>query len=761
VSFWEWLKMALATLSVRLDINPDGTGDTEYPTGTKPPGVGTASWGDLSALSAAIAQRTTGTAFSHNIRQYLTGTAAPAATLSLATVSGDNAAAEGWAISGDTLTHPGNNPGAGFFKLGATVASNTVFSDALSWAWVNPATDTLGPTVPTGLTGTPGVGGIVWSWDASSDPQDGLIAAAGVEEYDFELNGAVTVVPGVQGLSGALSVTNIGAVSPAPSAVQDGRNWTLTAAGLGIDTTADECGFLGRQVSGDCTVIAKIFSIAGTGTNFAPGGVMIRESAAAGAKYVALYQWLAAQNQGIQGKYRINTNGPRANLATVAGTTTPRWLKLDRAGDLFTLSYSTDGRAWVEMSTQTVPMAAVVQVGAFASAMQAGNVITVAVHELNINTAPRLTRSQTTSAATSARVRVRDLAGNVSDWSALSDAVSPITAVAKKWHPGHYIRTSTDQTITSADVAAVNASTHVKGAQVQVWWGTLEPTRGNYNLQLIRDLLNTLPSTKRLIIEVVDRTNDGNTPGGALPAYLATEPGGGGGWHVKGDGIGVAAKIWLEPIANRLIVLHQAIAAEFDTNPRVELVVVTKESSITGANTSPDFSKSALAAQLIRISQAVSAFYTHTNCIARTNFLKDFASQLIAGHNAAGVGHGGPDVPPEPHAETDGGEVWRGLNTDPANGTPIDYRGTLPCAYTAASIPYTTTGAKDTKPGGAGYTAAELYDHAQNKLRVTHLAWVRRESGSAQWTAHILPLILANPNTYTAVPTRYTAVDTT
>jgi hypothetical protein len=762
---WAWLKMALAKLSLRLTVNPDGTGDTAFPSGDKPPGPATASWGDLTALSALIAQRTTGTSFSHDIRQYLTGTASSTAVLSVTPTSG------GWSIVGNNLTNDGGVVGAGFFRLGATVGVNAVLSNPLSWSWSNPVADTLPPTVPTGLTGTTGAGQIVWTWDAASDAFDSGVASAGVKEYDLELNGAITVVPGAQGLTGALTATAIGSYLPVASAMQSGKNWTLTSAGAGIDSTADQCLFVGRQVSGDGFIIAKIHSMSGIGTSFAPGGLMIRESLAVGAKYVALYQWLTAQSQGVQGKYRINTDGARANLATVTGTNTPRWLKLTRAGDLFTLLYSTDGRSWTPHSTQSVPMGPAVQVGAFASSNLAGSAVIVAVHELNINTEAALTYSQPTALDSTARVRSRDLVGNVSAYSPLSDPVTPTGTVPLiKWHPGHYVRSDVGQTtatLVAADLAAVNSSAAVKGLVVHYNWVDLEPTRDNYQpgIDRINGHLAQLPSTKRLILKIRDRSFGTVPVQFILPPYLASEPGGGGGWIAKPNNTGFLAKIWLAPIMDRLIALHRALALAFDTHPRVELVVVVEESSPgNGVNSTdfPDYSRTAYATQLKRCATAAAQNWTHTNLVASSNFLSGEISGLIAHYNSVSVGHGGPDVPPPPHAETTAGQVWRGLATDPSGGTPISYLESAPCAYVAASTPYTTTGAKDTKPGGAGYTAQEFFDHAYNALHVNYLMWVRRESGSAPWTSGISPVIAANPTLRETPPSRYNGqVDTT
>jgi hypothetical protein len=130
--------VALITKSFHWQKSFDNSLDGAHPLGDKAPVALTATWGDLTTLVALIGQQTTGSAFSHNIRQYVQGTGASTATLALESVSGDNAATEGWSIAGDTLTHPGAQTGAGVFRLSATIDGVTNYSSPLTWAWIDP-----------------------------------------------------------------------------------------------------------------------------------------------------------------------------------------------------------------------------------------------------------------------------------------------------------------------------------------------------------------------------------------------------------------------------------------------------------------------------------------------------------------------------------------------------------------------------------------------------------------------------------------------
>jgi len=132
--------------------NPDGTQDTAYPNGDKPNNAPTLAC-DNSAQAQPTGQ-TVGVAYSHNVRQYLTGTAAATATLALVTVSGDDAAANGWAVGANNLTNAGTDsdlPGSGILRVTATSGGFTAICGGLNWAY-NSA-----PPSGTGIKWHPGV----------------------------------------------------------------------------------------------------------------------------------------------------------------------------------------------------------------------------------------------------------------------------------------------------------------------------------------------------------------------------------------------------------------------------------------------------------------------------------------------------------------------------------------------------------------------------------------------------------------------------
>lgn len=767
-----------ANVRTTLRANQDGVYSTAYPcvradrSDCAPPTTATLTCDDSTAES--LVGLVTGNAYSANVRQSFAGSAAATATLSVVTVSGDDATSEGWAISsagaGNNLTHNGTGTGAGALKVRGTTGGNSVDCSVRAWSYVDaPASDATAPTVPTGLTTTAVSGGVQLEWDASSDPFVGGESGSGVDEYDIRLGSTVvqTVTTGVSpSTTPLLTGFSIGTVTNT-SANQAGTNWTLTARGAGYTSTADNGYFLAAQFSGDVTVTAKIASFS-SALDFGHCGPMIRETTGQGSKHGFIFQSTDEINIGVKAKARTADSTSAASLGTQGNISAPVWLKAARSGDTISYSYSLDGNAFTALASGTVSMASTVYAGIALASQDTNTTVTCEVEQLSIVTVPRLSYTYTTATIGSYSIRARDAANNNSSYGAGVTGTPNVSAPQVKWHPGHYVRldANTTATISAADLSAVNSNAAIKGAEIQYPWTVLETARGVYDFSRINGHLSQL-NGKKLIIHLVDRNFSGSSATGTLPAYLATESGGGGGWYAKSGG-GVVAKLWLSAIMDRWIALSNALAAQYDTDARVEMILILKESSpdITqaenAATCSPAgqncYSRSAWAAQYIRAAQAAPLAWPHTNRVARSNFLSGQISGMLAGYNAAIVGHGGPDVPPPDHAETIAGQVWRGIATDPSGGTPISYIGTAPCGYVSASTPYTTNGAKDCKdPSGTcvGFTATELFNHAYNTLQVTHLSWVRRETGTAPWTTGILPVIQANPNMRTSCPALY------
>jgi regulation of enolase protein 1 (concanavalin A-like superfamily) len=79
---------------------------------------------------------------------------------------------------------------------------------------------------------------------------------------------------------------------------------------------------------------------------------MFRESVLAGSKQVDL---IVSPLKGVAMQYRSATGGVSVSAGSKTGVA-PGWVRLTRAGDVFTGYWSTDGVTFTKVGTITVPM---------------------------------------------------------------------------------------------------------------------------------------------------------------------------------------------------------------------------------------------------------------------------------------------------------------------------------------------------------------------------------------------------------------------
>lgn len=171
--------MSLTVTSARIDFSPDGSIDSDYPGGDKPPTVEALSW-DLSTYlnAAGIDNIIVGTPFSHDVRQHLLGTERLTASISLVLVSG-SITGFNTPGAGDDLTHDAVSAGSGSFKVRATGTTGSVDSTVKTWASTNPA------SVPGQVTG------VQATVNSSSQITVSWTATPGATSYKAKRGGSV------------------------------------------------------------------------------------------------------------------------------------------------------------------------------------------------------------------------------------------------------------------------------------------------------------------------------------------------------------------------------------------------------------------------------------------------------------------------------------------------------------------------------------------------------------------------------------------
>ena len=179
--------------------------------------------------------------------------------------------------------------------------------------------------------------------------------------------------------SSALRGVDIGSPRIAGSTTYSSGTYRISAAGQDIWDVADQFHFAYQAITGDATVVARVQSLTNT-DDWAKAGVMIRESLTAQSRHamvvVSAAQGRAFQRRDQTGEYSSHTSG--------GSGTAPVWLRLVRAGDLFTAYRSADGTSWTQIGSDTIPMGDTVYAGLAATSHDAYAATSVVVDNVRI-----------------------------------------------------------------------------------------------------------------------------------------------------------------------------------------------------------------------------------------------------------------------------------------------------------------------------------------------------------------------------------------
>ncbi len=216
------------------------------------------------------------------------------------------------------------------------------------------------------------------------------------------------------------SSTNIGGALPAGS-YGGVSSLDVTGGGADIWSTSDQFYFVSQQASGDWRITAKIDSFTNTHAS-AKAGLMIRDSLAGGGRFAAMFMTPTATN-GSTFQYRATTGGAVTSVGTDT-LTLPRWIRLDKAGNLFTGYVSSDGVTWTSRGSVTIVMSGQFQFGVAVCSHSQGGSATASFSSLNYAALPPDTTAPTVPSGLSAVVN-----GQTSitwNWTASTDAGSGV-----------------------------------------------------------------------------------------------------------------------------------------------------------------------------------------------------------------------------------------------------------------------------------------------------------------------------------------------
>lgn len=154
--------------------------------------------------------------------------------------------------------------------------------------------------------------------------------------------------------------SDVGATPKAGSAAYDSksRKYTVTGGGANMWATADAFHFVWKRVSGDVTVTARV-ALRGTGGNeHRKAGLMIRQGLGPGDAYADA----VVHGNGLTSLQYRETAGAQT-LEVRAGKTAPRFLRLVRQGNRFTLFAADSKRSFTQMGYTNVVLYDPVYVG--------------------------------------------------------------------------------------------------------------------------------------------------------------------------------------------------------------------------------------------------------------------------------------------------------------------------------------------------------------------------------------------------------------
>jgi endoglucanase len=174
---------------------------------------------------------------------------------------------------------------------------------------------------------------------------------------------------------------DVGSLSVAGTSSHSSGVYTLISAGT-IYGTADAFHFVYKDVTGDCTLTARVGSQFNTNT-YARAGVMIRDSLGANAAFADA---IITPDAGGFMQHR-STAGGTVTSTGGGSAVAPYWVQIKRVGNVFTAYKSTSGTAgsWVQMgSSRTITMGSTVKVGLVACSFTTNTQSTVTVDNVTV-----------------------------------------------------------------------------------------------------------------------------------------------------------------------------------------------------------------------------------------------------------------------------------------------------------------------------------------------------------------------------------------
>jgi DNA-directed RNA polymerase subunit RPC12/RpoP len=148
---------------------------------------------------------------------------------------------------------------------------------------------------------------------------------------------------------GHWQTADIGAVGAPGSFSRAGDTWNIAGSGADIWDQADSFFYVYRPASGDVSLTTRVLGLQKTDP-WAKAGLMIRASLASDSAYAMV---LVTPTSGVAFQQRSQAGSPASSVQIVPNVPAPCWLRLAREKDVFTAGFSTNGKAWTDMTSTT------------------------------------------------------------------------------------------------------------------------------------------------------------------------------------------------------------------------------------------------------------------------------------------------------------------------------------------------------------------------------------------------------------------------
>jgi hypothetical protein len=259
------------------------------------------------------------------------------------------------------------DPDAAFAGLFFTPANAIAFVTRSADGGTAGSSTTFGPHIPQFIRLTRG-GSLVTAsysgdgvtWTQVGSPQtitfgSGVLAGLAVTSHNSAAVASANFTNVSAVLPGGWGDNDVGAPSLSGSASYSSANnrYTVNASGSDIGGTSDQFNFVGRTMTGDGSVIARIDQLSSADPG-AKAGVMVRNDASAAAMFASAS--LTPQNS-ILFQWRTTTGAAAGSVTISPGLSGPIWLNVSEHGNQFSAYYSGDQIHWTQVgATQTIVM---------------------------------------------------------------------------------------------------------------------------------------------------------------------------------------------------------------------------------------------------------------------------------------------------------------------------------------------------------------------------------------------------------------------